>query len=433
MNIHQAQEIIYRFLLDMIKQEPPEQVLIEFKCLFVEYQPTLKNSLPRKAIFEIIFAKNKSEFINTLKRACYILINNWQTERHHQHIVSLVKIFSNLNTERQSFSLVHRRLNFWLKHFIKSPNYQNLKMFITKSESSEKKHWSERYTAYLLVSQYLDPDNPKEEREAARLLANKLKQQFKFELAMYTAHSPSTITQTGITKNPTELGKQVLYLIKIILLNQGKFGYTNLANIFLKQTQEVSYCQFKCCLQNYLILGCFEQNSVNCFRNKINSKLNNICQKYNQNTLNNNLITITCNKILEYLITEYNQKPSEMFILFMSQYNPLKLVIVLLKLILICPQSRNYLEHKIATLIKYYKDYPEEKCQWVVNFFDIFNVAFAIYADQDVEYNLIKIKRELSDNDFESTLDAYRIFSQYRGKQTEKNRKKKISCKSAII
>ena len=66
------------------------------------------------------------------------------------------------------------------------------------------------------------------------------------------------------------------------------------------------------------------------------------------------------------------------------------LVIVLLKLILICKNSRTYLEAKIAELIRYYESFSEDECWWIVNFLEIFNVTFAIYAE-NVQYNLIKM------------------------------------------
>jgi hypothetical protein len=97
----------------------------------------------------------------------------------------------------------------------------------------------------------------------------------------------------------------------------------------------------------------------------------------------------------------------------MSQGNPLTLVIVLLKIILICPNARTHLENCIAKLIQYYVDYPEDECKWVINFFEIFNITFAIHAD-NVQYNLIKMDAKRPDGKSEAALDTYRVFSQLR-------------------
>jgi hypothetical protein len=122
----------------------------------------------------------------------------------------------------------------------------------------------------------------------------------------------------------------------------------------------------------------------------------------------------TSNKVIDYLTTEDQQEPSALFILLLSQGNHLTLVIVLLKIILICPNSRTHLETCIAKLIQYYADYSEDECQWVVNFFEVFNITFAIHAD-NVQYNLIKMSGTSPDDESEAALETYRVFSQLRG------------------
>jgi len=86
------------------------------------------------------------------------------------------------------------------------------------------------------------------------------------------------------------------------------------------------------------------------------------------------------------------------------------LVITLLKLILISKYSRTHLEARIAELIHYYQDFPEDECAWIVNFLEVFNVTFAIHAE-NVQYNLIRMQMdEKPAHIFDP--DKYRIFSQ---------------------
>jgi hypothetical protein len=95
----------------------------------------------------------------------------------------------------------------------------------------------------------------------------------------------------------------------------------------------------------------------------------------------------------------------------LSQGNPLTLVIILLKIILISRNSRSHLELRIAELIRYYNNYPEAECYWVINFIEIFNITFAIYAE-NVEYNLIRMEQEELIVQPQYHLDSYRVFSQ---------------------
>ena len=81
------------------------------------------------------------------------------------------------------------------------------------------------------------------------------------------------------------------------------------------------------------------------------------------------------------MTTENHQQPSPLLSMLISQGHPLTVVIMLLKIVLICPSVREHLESCIADLIRYHEKYPEE-CNWMINFIEIFNVMFAIYVDK---------------------------------------------------
>ena len=415
-SIHEAQEIIYSFLLDAVKHWPVEEVLAEFKRLFIEHIETI-SSTTIPALYEIVFANNELEFRNTLKRACYILINNWGTKREHQAIQDLVQLFEDPLIQRRTVSPTLRRLRGWLNNFIESKDYQDLKLFAAKYDKTIEKHWTERYTSYLLVSQYVDTENPVEQREAARALAQQLKDKFKFDLAMYTAKSQSGIHRDYIPDNPTGLGDEVLRLIKMIVMRRGTFSYMNLANIFIKQTDKSRYKNFKLSLQKYLAFALPKPEIVQIIQTHLSSKLDELYVSYHDDELTSALLLRTCNRIIEYLTTEDRQTPSQLFCLLLSQGNPLPLVSILLKIVLICRNSRTHLEARFADLIRYYEDFSQEDCQWVITFFEVFKITFAIYTE-NIEYSLVRTR---GDSSAENTLlqantlsrlETYRIFSQ---------------------
>ena len=212
-NLQQAQETIYQFLLDIVKKWPPEEVLLEFKRLFLYHvETTSSEAIP--AIYELVFSNNEEEFRNTLKRSCYILVNNWDASRNFKPIQELVEIFEDSSLNRNTVSPTLKRLRGWIDLFRKSKDYEELKLFASRYEESSKGPWSNRYTSYLLVPQYIDLANPIEQREAARALSMQLKDKFKFNLAMYIAKSQSTMSPERLPKNPTALGDNVLQLIR---------------------------------------------------------------------------------------------------------------------------------------------------------------------------------------------------------------------------
>ena len=409
-NVQQAQEMIYRFLLDIVKKWSSELVLQEFKRLFISYEPDDTNTIALQELSNIIFFNNEEEFRNTLKRSCYILINNWDASRNYKAIKELVGLFTDLKISQSTLSPTLSRLRKWLIDFVNSKDYQEIKLFALRHEESSKVHWSQRYTSYLLVPQYVDLSNPIEQREAARAVSHKMKERFKFDLAMYTARSQAATSKETLPKNPTNLGDDVLRIIKIIVAKRGKFSYGNLANIFLNQVDKTLYKDFKKSLQNYLIFSVENPTFVEALKARLSDKLDNLYKDYDDNVLDNALLLRTCNRVIEYVTTENYREPSPLFILLISKGSPLTLVILLLKIILICKNARTHLETCIAGLIEYYQHYPEDECNWIIAFMEIFNITFAIYAD-NVQYNLIKMNDALSDESSEEALEAYRVFS----------------------
>lgn len=421
-NIPKAQEIIYNYLLEIVKDWPPQDVLEEFKRLFIRHNNTISSTtLP--SLYEIVFSNHEEEFRNTLKRSCYILINNWDIARHHEPIQELIRLFDDPIVQRSTVSPTLQRLRSWLKAFINSKDFEELKLFAARYEDREPIHWRERYTSYLLVPQYIDLNNPLEQRQAARALSRQLKEKFKFDLAMYTARSQSALSKEQLPKNPTALGDDVLRLIKSIVARRGLFSYANLANIFINQTQSLTYKDFKQSLQKYLIFSVEDRGIIKTLRKQLTEKLDTLYVTHNDKLIDDALLLRTCNRVIEYVTTENHKEPSSLFVSLLSQGSPLTLVVVLLKIILICRNARTHLEARIANLIEHYEDLPESECRWVVNFFEMFRIIMAIYAE-NIEFSLVSMQNTYpADSLFPNaptmstpahSLDTYRIFSQHK-------------------
>ncbi|NEP61375.1 MAG: hypothetical protein F6K31_31225 [Symploca sp. SIO2G7] len=418
----QYQAMLYQFLLEIVKNRKPAEVLLEFKRLFIDYESSPTNLVPIQELSELVSSNNQEEYLHILKRSCYILINNWETTRNHNAIKELDKLLSEAKNS-QTLESPERDSNphiYLLNKFLNSQDYDELKLFISAkydlSPATQKAHWSNRYSSYLLAPQYTNDNNPVEQREATKVLAEQLKNRFKFELAMYTARSQSTTNKQEIPNNPTSLGDQVLRLIKMIVAKRGSYSYENLANIFLNQTRSMKYKDFKFALHKYLISSTNnyqvkKKDLLDFLQQKLANKLKCLYDEHNNELLNDALLLRSCNKVIDYLTIEDQQEPSELFVLLLSQGHPLSLVIVLLKIVMICPNARSHLDTCIAKLIQYYTNYPEEECKWVINFFEVFNITFAIHAD-NVKYNLIKMGSQIGNEASATPLDGYRVFSQ---------------------
>jgi hypothetical protein len=418
--IQRAQQTVYTFLLDIVKKWPPEEVLLEFKRLFLYHVDGVTSSAI-DAIYELVFANSQEEFTNTLKRCCYILVNNWDAARRVNSIKELIAAFNEDLPFRDTASPTLKRMKLWVDDFRRSDDFDDLKLFVARydRQDAEDAPWSNRFTAYLLVPQYLNLKNPVEQREAARALAKQLRHQFKVDLAMYVARSQSIQAVEQPPENPTALGDDVLRLIKTVVAKRGNYSYLSLSNIFLEQVQNVSFAAFKRSLHKYLIFSADQRENafVTALKTRLSEQLDGLYISYESQRVSDALILRTCNRVIDFLTTENRKDPSPLFVLLLSQGNPMTLVVTLLKLILISRNSRLYLEARIADLIRYYENLPEKECLWVVNFLEIFNVTFTIYAE-NVQYNLIQMdpdrKKRKSWQDELANLDAYRVFSQLR-------------------
>lgn len=414
-----AQEIVYKFFLNLIQNSEPEMVLQEFTNLFIELIVPVEPTLIQ-AIHAIIESDSQLEFNNLFKRCCYILLNNWIQKRQYQLPQNLIEIINQTNLSEFKGDNSLKILRVWLTNFVNSQDYEDLKLSVSKYEKPLEKHWTSRYEPYLLAVQYLDANNTPKERQTARLLSQQLKDKYKFDLAMYTSRSQSAASKFKAYYNPTLLGDEALRLIKIILVNRGSMNYRNLANIFLTQTQNITYHQFKQNLIKYL----FYYNKTFYYTDAIREKIVNFLEKFStendDKNINNSLLLRTCNYLIERFTVENSGEPSALFLIFASQLNPLTLAIFMLKLILISPYSRTYLEVCFARLIEYYQEQSAGECQWLINFFEVSQIALTIYGD-NVQYNLVNMSGNPQEEQLITDLNNCRVFSQQKPSQKKSN------------
>jgi len=412
-HIQKAQDLIYHFLLQRVKNNSPQSTLLDFKHLFITCDDSASSEVVR-ALYDIVFNNEEEVFRNTLKRACYILVNNWASTRNYQTIGELIELLAAEHTSSDTLSLSLNRLTAWRINFSKSHDYQELKLFASPYHPQEKQYWSHRYTYYLLIPQYLDTSNSREQREIARAVTQKLKNKFKFDLAMYAARGDRLDPKEKENINPTKIGDDVIDLIKKIVRQHIRFSYKNYAHIFVEQIKDLNYQYFKRSLHKYLLFSISQKEYFGALSNRIEQKLESLYREKDSKNLDLDLLLRTCRRLIDFFTVEESDAPSNTFILLTTQGNPLTIVIILLKIILICQHARTHLDTRIAALIQHYEHLPEEECQWFINFLEIFNIVFAIYTD-NVRYDLVQVQNQRSRDRDDFDPDAYRIFPQLKG------------------
>lgn len=108
-----AQETICSFFVSKIRKESPDWILQQFDNLFISQTGTAPSEI-HHALYAIISLNQGNIFRKTLKRCCYILVNNWSTPPFYQYLEKLIQLLSQV-PEKQTQSPTKERLRQWLK------------------------------------------------------------------------------------------------------------------------------------------------------------------------------------------------------------------------------------------------------------------------------------------------------------------------------
>ncbi len=413
LKLEQNQELICQFFRELITTESTYRVLQKFDQIFIDYKPREISDSVNQALQYIIKYNAEAVFLATIKQCCYILVYPLIKAKKYADLSNLIHLFHEFAPESdskitfiKSGDLIDNKIRFWVNKFSQTSSYQELKLLTYHTESDSFTHWTHRYLEYLFFIQYFNNDNCQEQRDLAIIIILRIQKEFKFNLAMYL--TKSQFGNKNLT-NPTILNENILRFIKLIAVRKGNLNYKNLAHLFLQQTKDLSYFKFHLSFVKYLVFSLYDKKSLEIIETKLATKLQELYQGNNEKKFNQAFLLRTCNKSFDLLLTN-NGKPSDLFVLLMTQSNPYTLVILLLKIILISPNSQNHLDKKISELVGYYQNYPETECKWFISFLEAFRITFAIYADENVQYNLVKIKETPTDSTLSSNLDCYQFF-----------------------
>lgn len=404
------EDIICNFFLKNIKKKSPDWLLGAFTNIFIHQSNGID---PKIAEALCVMARHNEEktFRQTLKRSCYILINNWTTLRDRAPILQLIELFARVSEPKRHWSPERKVLRHWVLGFLRSDDYQELAVFLTqKNKNLGKSRWSDRYATYLLGSQSSDSNQPQYRRDVARVLSQQLRNKFKFELTRYIAHFQLKSCYQKPHENPTVLGDRVLSLIRHVLTRRGIFGHENLARLFLSQTAGMCYRDFKKSLLRYLLF--LTESEGRRLEPYLESVLLEVNHKHDRETWNPYLLFTTCKRLLDCLTIDREKKSSAVLTLSVTNSYHLALSIIILKIVLICEPSYGHLESCIATLIEHYGDCSESECLWLIHFLETLKVTLTIYAD-NIHFDLIENGREVCPSQtIEDVEEDYQVFSQ---------------------
>ena len=234
---------------------------------------------------------------------------------------------------------------------------------------------------------------------------------------MYTVQCDRYTPADQSLDNPTLLGRHIFPLIKKTLIKQGQFNGQDVANIFISQSKTLNYKRYKESLKDYLVFSVADTPVTHTLKHYLSERLDTLYPHYEQQQVNDSIQLRTANQVIECLVTDKKGVPSPTMTALLGQGYTLTLAMLLLKVIMISPKSRAYLEARMGDLIRYHASCAEEDCRWLLYFLEVLRVLLTIYTDPEVKYDLVSVSDQPSGKrpslNSKIDLDAYRIFAQW--------------------
>ncbi len=372
--------LLYTYLIDHVKVEPPSKLIELFRCLFIEGMED-SSSQVWQALERIVSSDvADQEFKFILNRSCYILINDWKNNpRFKEAIPKLIALFE--TPPRQvARSRTTQRLRQLVQCFRQTEQYQVLRYAIGNAESPRLRTFLGRYP-FIYERCLLTNDSTNEDRQKVRSRQTQQQQQFDLNLSQYITYQRLPNNSRSV-KNPTLLSNDQLNIAIQQFTGKvdGANTYKDLAERFRTSSRWTPcYRTFKKELyDDYLTASTNINYGNHQFNQKLQKQLQSTLLEYDTQRLSPILLVKTCRKLLDFLVVESAEQPKHyIFLDLTSNLGITPTIGLLLKIVLLCHQVKPYLEQKFAILFKHYEDYTKDQTKWLVDSLENLNVALS--------------------------------------------------------
>lgn len=406
------EQLLYEHLLYCVHEESPSKMLERFRRLFIDGIGYRDQEI-WLALEKIIVSKQvDQEFPYILNRCCHILINYWQMQPQMQGAIpELVALIENPPTYGIVPSRMGRRLQQLLRAFTATEEYMTLRrlsqVFATATEptGNESKPLGTliRRYPYLYEHCLLSEDSSYEHQQMVRQLKAQMQRRYEFNLSQYVTYqvrqaqmrrqtqAPASQRLIQVVPNPTLLSDRELGLTLKHFVGKVEGGYTyqDLAHRFRTEISQVpSYKVFKDDFYQYLTSAINPAYGKRQFNDRLYNQLKNTLPQSDFQKPNDLLLVRTCSQLLNHLVVESRQKPNHfVFVDLITNLGTTFTTGLLLKIVLICPKVKPYLEKRFSILFNHYESFNRDGVPWLVKSLEQMNVAFSIhFGKADVSY-----------------------------------------------
>jgi hypothetical protein len=397
----QEEELIYKHVLKWLETQSSVELIESFRRVFIDGRESVTSPL-FLALESIVKSRDKEQQLTTiLDRCSRLIIYCWyQTKEKQAAITNFMELFAQIPLVKHRGYHTSYKLQQLVRDFTKTEEYGKLKILAgllvkdeidARDDSLPIAHLIQRYP-FLYEHYLLNENSIYEDWQIIQKLQTSNQQMSEFNLSQYIIYKVRLIQMARSgqfsertirrIKNPTLLSdREISTAIKTFKIrNDGNLSYTTLSQRFLSHSQELSSQDLKEELYNYLIASIDPKYGKHQFNHKLNQKLQNLLQESNSKKIDELVLTRTCNQLLNFLIVDNTQYLNHHVLIdLVTHLGATNTVVLLLKLVLICPKIKPKLEKKFAVLFNHYKTHKIEDAPWLIKLLENTQIALSIH------------------------------------------------------
>lgn len=404
--------IVYQYLHHRAATQSPEEVIQEFQNIFQLGKN--QNVQVTQALGEIIISEQFNEF---LSNCFYTILNCWSDTPESRFNAEKLLDTLDLISSQKSLDRRRKKSLILIENYRKSSSYLQVKAIVAiiKSQNSSEYNLksslitdgvsnsnSIEVNSFLVRYPYLYkcflPQSDRFDRLKLVIeqLAKDRQQEFEFLLSKYIIYRFRLKQLAKMKLLAKGAGKIITKADSPSLLSQKDFkialqqyiGKIDSQRTVLQQSQSFiaenhlrnSYQEFKQDLHCFLTGNITPRNSNYQFDRLLDRKLKEIFPQSDAKPINRTLILQTCRQLFSFLIIDPTQpSKSDRLSELITNLGTARVMLILVKITLICPESKPDLEQKICSLVTYYQQESIQNTVWLIKSLEHLLIAFSIY------------------------------------------------------
>jgi hypothetical protein len=416
--IIQQHNLVYEYLRQGANSQTPPELIQKFQHLLQQ----AKNDDPQvsKALEKIIFAE-ESQFNSFLSQCFYTILADWLNQPESK--VYLAQLLNTLDVvcQSSSYNRARKQLIQLIKNYQQSESYEQLKLLIAliysgkaiannldnslvtnESTGNSNSPPTPIINTYLIRYTYLYPYFLPQDLKIQHLmeqieqLQKHRQQDFEILLSRHIIYRFRLKQLAKMKMMATSAGKMITKVDNPSLLSEKAFqialqqyvGKIEQDSTLLERSQRFvaenkyrpTYQVFKQDLHHFLANNIKPRNNTYQFSRLLEQKLVDIFPQANEKPLNQTQILQTCRQLFSFLIPAPRLNNNrDQFAELVANLGTAQAMMILIKITLICPESKADLEKKICLIAKHYQHQTIQQNPWLLKSLEHLLIAFSIY------------------------------------------------------